>query len=67
MKLARMITELQKLMDEHGPDTDVLLSGDDDRGPMSVGSVKLSVAEQDEYPKDWNMPGGFKFVEVSDW
>ena len=67
MKLGQMIAQMQKLMDEHGPDIDVLLSDNDDRGPMEVASVNLSIAEQDQYPKDWNMPAGFAFIEVSDW
>lgn len=34
-------------------------------GPFSVSNTELKVAEEDDYPENFNMPEGFKHIELT--
>jgi len=34
-------------------------------GPFSTNGVQLKVAEKDQFPEDFNMPEGFKWIEIT--
>lgn len=59
MKLQMLIKKLEKIQAKHG-NVDVLIQAGND--PYSFNSVDFKIAEQDEYPADYDMPAGFKFV-----
>jgi len=63
--ILELANQLKAIYDEHG-DIDVLFSGPNhDQNPYEVGRVGIEVVEDEEYyPKDYNMPVGFKFVSL---
>ena len=65
MKIFELAEKLKAIYDEHG-DVEVLFSGPNhDQDPYEVGRVGIVVVEdEDEYPEDYNMPVGFKFVNL---
>lgn len=64
MTIFELATKLKAIYDEHG-DIEVFFAGPNmDTEPYSVGRTEVRVAEEDEYPKDFNMPAGYKFVEL---
>ncbi len=65
MKIFELAKKLKAIYDEHG-DVEVLFSGPNrDQDPYEVGRVGIVVVEdEDEYPEDYNMPVGFKFVNL---
>jgi hypothetical protein len=64
MKIFELAVQLKAIYDEHG-DIDVFFRGPNmDTSPYDVGRAQVTVAEEDEYPKDFNMPAGYKFVEL---
>ena len=65
MKIFELAEKLKAIYDEHG-DVEVLFSGPNhDQNPYEVGRVGIVVVEdEDEYPEDYNMPVGFKFVNL---
>jgi hypothetical protein len=64
MKVLELATELKKIYDLHG-DIDVMLTADGDT--FAISSVRFKQAEDGEFPKDWNMPEGFKFINTRSW
>ena len=65
MKTSEMIAKLQTIQAEHG-DIEVMFQDVEScAGPWSATSACVEVAGEDQYPEDWNMPEGFKFVEIS--
>jgi len=63
MKIKKMIDKLQKIEKEHG-DIDVMYQDGDGESYWSINSANFREAEEDEFPEDWEMPEGFKFVLV---
>ena len=64
MKILELAQQLKEIYDEHG-DIDVFFSGPNmDNEPYSVGCTEVRVVEEDEYPEDYDMPTGFKFVSL---
>ena len=65
MTILELANQLKAIYDEHG-DIDVLFSGPShDQNPYEVGRVSVEVVEdEDEYPEDYDMPVGFKFVSL---
>lgn len=66
MTTTELMAKLAAITSEHGT-LDVLISTD--RGESSLYSASLvtvKVAEDGEFPEDWNMPPGYKFVHISD-
>lgn len=49
---------------EH-PELDVLFSDQNEGSVCSVENVRIETAEEDQYPKDWNMPEGYTFWKLS--
>ena len=67
MKISSVIRELEKIQKKEG---DIEVMFDDPQGnygPWAVGSVNFRVAEEEEYPEEFDMPEGFKFVEIKNW
>ena len=64
MKLSKLIAQLQEIEKQHG-DSEVFHRGSTGRELFSVELAYHRVAEQDEYPKVYRMPEGFKFVLIS--
>ena len=65
MKILELANQLKAIYDEHG-DIDVLFTDPNSNdGPFAVGGTEFRVAEGDEYPEDFNMPNGYKFVELT--
>jgi len=53
----------EKLLD--CPDVEVMFQDPNSSdGPFSVSGLAIRVAKKGEYPKDFNMPKGFKFIEL---
>lgn len=65
MKISELAEKLKAIYNEHG-DIDVHFAGPNhDQDPYDVGRVDVEVVEdEDEYPKDYNMPVGYKFVSL---
>lgn len=64
MTILELANALKAIYDQHG-DVTVMFSGpNDDLSPYSVGRVNFQIAEEDEFDPDWNMPAGFKFVQL---
>jgi hypothetical protein len=64
MKISQLIKKLESLQKKHG-NVDAMFYADND-GTFSVERVEFRVAEEDEYPEDWNMPAGTEFVQITD-
>lgn len=62
MKIDALIKKLEKIREKQG-NIHVLVCDDDGR-ITSPDSVKVVVSEG-EYPDHWDMPEGFKFVQVN--
>jgi hypothetical protein len=66
MKVQSLIQKLEKLQIEHG-NVDVMFEERDSCLTL-VDWVEYRLVESDnEYPKDWNMPAGFKFIQLSEF
>ena len=61
MQISQLIQELQALQAAHG-DLPVLKEDGYNGDIYELSSVHRSVATEDEYPEDWNMPAGFEFI-----
>lgn len=65
MKISQVIARLQKIQAERG-DVDVMLQDPESSyGPWAVTGVHVEVAEEDQYPEDFQMPEGYTFVEIT--
>lgn len=62
MRVSTLIERLQKLQEKHG-DLPVMFETDD-HSAWQVSVVSLHVAEENEYPTDWEMPEGFAFIKL---
>jgi hypothetical protein len=65
MKIFELATRLKAIYDEHGDIEVFFRDPNTDQGPFEVGRVAQRTAEEDEYPEDYNMPEGYKFVELT--
>ena len=64
MKIFELAERLKAIYDEHG-DIEVFFAGPNmDTEPYCVERAKVIVAEEDEFPEDYDMPAGYKFVEL---
>lgn len=64
MKIFELATKLKAIYDEHG-DIEVFFAGPNmDTEPYCVERTEVIVAEAGEFPKDYGMPKGYKFVEL---
>lgn len=62
MTVSEMIRNLTAILAEQG-DIEVMFNDGHDE-IRSVSYTNVRVAEQDEFPEDWDMPEGFTFVEI---
>ncbi len=61
MKAKELAEQLLK-----NPDLNVMfVDPNSNGGPFSVERVTLKEAEEDEFPEDFNMPKGYKFLELN--
>ena len=64
MKIFELAQKLKAIYDEHG-DINVHFAGPNmDQEPYDVGRVGVEVVEDGDYPEDYNMPEGYKFVSL---
>ena len=61
MNINKLIKMLEELRDEHGQ-LEVLISTDE--FVTDLHWAEYSIAEKDEYPKEWKMPEGFEFIKL---
>ena len=55
---------VKKLLEN--PEVDVMFTDpNSDGGPFSVGQVSLRIAEEDEFPEEFNMKKVYKFIELT--
>jgi hypothetical protein len=65
MKILKLAEKLKAIYDLHG-DIDVHFAGPNgDQDPYEVIALKVRVAQKGDYPEEYNMPEGFKFVELN--
>lgn len=64
MTILELANRLKAIYDAHG-DIPVMFTDPNSDSTFEVLIVKHRVAEEDEYPKEWDMPEGFEFVEIS--
>ena len=66
MTILELANQLKAIYDKHG-DIDVLFTDPNSRdGPFAVCEVNpIEVEDDDDFPEDFNMPKGFKFVELA--
>lgn len=65
MNISELIQRLQAIQAVHG-DLPVMYRDGDGDSVWGLFSVKHEIAEEDEYPEDWDMPQGFEFVLLAD-
>jgi hypothetical protein len=64
MKIFELAQKLKAIYDEHG-DIDVHFAGPNgDQEPYSVLELEVIEVEDGDYPEDYNMPAGYKFLEL---
>ena len=67
MKISEAIAKLQTIQDKHG-DVEVMFNDpESSQGPYGATGLSYEVAEFDQYPEEYDMPEGFKFVEFTAW
>ena len=64
MKINALIKKLAAIQSKQGNVEVMFEDGNGDYGPWSISDVKFNVAEEDEFPEDFDMPEGFKFVLI---
>lgn len=62
MKLRDLIKRLEELDEVYGGDLEVLIEYPYE-GTEEAPEPRVYTAGKNEYPKDWNMPEGFTFVQ----
>ena len=62
MTINELIANLEAIRNEHG-DIEVLHYADMDQ-IVGIDYANVRIAEDGEFPDDWNMPEGFTFVEL---
>ncbi len=65
MKILELANQLKAIYDKHGDIEVMFTDPNNNNDTYSVGGATTRVAEKDEFPKNWDMPAGFKFVELS--
>jgi hypothetical protein len=65
MKILELANQLKAIYDKHGDIEVMFTDPNNNNATYSVGRAAARVAEKGEFPKDWDMPAGFKFVELS--
>lgn len=68
MKVSDLIAELYDIQQTHG-NIDVMIDPHDGPiGPWSADAATFrEVEDEDDYPEDYGMPAGFKYIEIARW
>lgn len=68
IKVSELIEQLQELREKHG-DVDVMIDPQINcAGPWTADKAVFREVEDDEdYPEDYNMPAGYKYIEIACW
>ena len=64
MKILELANQLKAVYDEHGDIEVFFTDPNSNQGPFAVGNTEFREAEENEFPEDFNMPAGYKFVEL---
>jgi hypothetical protein len=64
MTITELVKKLQEFHAEHG-DLEVLMFDPSEGTIRDCDEPVVRVAQEDQYPSDWNMPPGFTFVRFS--
>ena len=64
MKISEMITQLQTIQETVG-DITVVFTDPDTSSVWEAHVVEHRIAEADEFPKEWDMPEGLEFVNIT--
>ena len=67
MKASQMIKQLNSIQAKHGDIEVMFTDPNSSGGPFAVTSVSVEVAEEDQYPEEFDMPEGFTFVDLCSW
>jgi hypothetical protein len=65
MTILELANHLKAIYDLHGDIEVFFTDPNSNQGPFAVGSTDFRVAEEDEFPKSYNMPEGYAFVELT--
>jgi len=65
MTILELANQLKAIYDLHGDIEVFFTDPNSNQGPFAVGNTEFRVAEEDEYPKHYNMPAGYTFVELT--
>ncbi len=64
MKISEMIERLEKAKEKHG-DVEVMFDDSESGyGPWAAQTGYVEVAEEDQYPEEFDMPEGFTFFLI---
>lgn len=63
MKVKALIERLQDIANEHG-DVEVMFEEPNTDEIFEANIVKFRVADNEEFPEDWDMPEGFSFIVI---
>lgn len=63
MKINALIKKLEQLQAMHG-NLDVMYQDGDGDSMWPVEHLAFHETEEDEFPEAWNMPKGYKFIQV---
>lgn len=65
MKILELANKLKAIYDKHG-DIDVMFTDPNEDETFAVELVRFTkVADDDQYPEEYDMPKGFKFVDLT--
>lgn len=66
MTIIELANKLKAIYDQHGDIEVMFTDPNSGQGPFAVGEVAQQTVEDEfDYPEDFNMPVGFKFVELA--
>ena len=65
MKIFELAAKLKVIYDKHGDIEVMFAAPNNDTDPYVVGKIMVETVEDDEdYPEEYAMPKGFKFVSI---
>jgi hypothetical protein len=64
MTVLELAERLRAIWEENG-DIPVMFTDPNKGSTFEVFTVRHRVAEEDQYPEEWNMPAGFEFIDIS--
>ena len=64
MTILELANRLKAIWEVHG-DIPVMFTDPNSGSTYEAFTIKHRVAEEDQYPEEWDMPAGFEFVDIS--